>query len=120
MGYSDYGLEQVGSWILGLSPSNAGSMCFGSGSLAFDGTMKYLESEDFRMPVTWSWNGTTPIATITIPTSDANGSTIYELGLGTSATVGSDLSSRDVSAIGVKNASFSVNITMEVSIERGT
>jgi len=118
MGYNDYGLVQLGSWIRGLSPSYCGSMAFGSGSKAFAPTESYLESESFRVPVTWSWNGTFPKGSATITQADANGSILYELGLASGGSVGSDLHTRDTSAIGPKDATFSVNVTMEVNISR--
>ena len=42
IGVTDKGLLQLGSYVRGLAPSFAGSMCFGAGSSTFDGTVYNL------------------------------------------------------------------------------
>lgn len=110
MAITDRGLLQLGSFVRGLSPSFAGSMAFGTGSSTFDGTIYNLNNEFTRKAITWSWEGTDPKGTITFSETEANGSYFAELGIAPGATLGSDLSSRDVSGIGSKLSTYEIQI----------
>lgn len=116
----DYGLGQLGSFIRGESPTFVGSMAFGTGSTGFNGSQINLDSEVIRVPISWSTIGSDSRATSTLTTVDANGSNIQELSLvfGASAN-GSDLFSRNLSAIGLKNNTFSVLVQQDVKLRRG-
>jgi len=118
MPFNDYGFEHIGSFIMCLNPSNIGSMCFGIDNSLFDGTKSYLGNEIQRKQINWSWDGDVPKGTITLSQAEANGSGIQELGLCSANSVGSDVDSRDLSAIGSKTSAFSVDITMSVRLAR--
>ena len=118
MPITDYGLLQFGSYVRGLSPSYPQYVEFGFGSAAFDGSYSHLGSGFYRKALTWSWAGTRPQASCILLTTDANGSTIGEIGMGPSSSVGSDLFNRELSAIGDKNDSFSTTLTFDVRFSR--
>ena len=118
MPFTDYGLIQLGSFTKGDSPSYPSFTEFGQGSLSFDGTQNYLENGFLRKAITWRWNGTKPQGTAILLTTDGNGSTINELGIGVGSIVGSNLYNRELSAIGDKNESFTVTLTFDVDYRR--
>lgn len=119
MPFNDYGFKQVGSFLMSLAPDvPTGSLAFGIGNSAFDTTINYLNTEIQRKVVTWTWFGEIPKGTVTLLQTEANGSNIQELGLVAGASVGSDASTRDLSSIGLKDASFSVNVSSELRINR--
>jgi hypothetical protein len=52
-------------------------------------------------------------------TTDAVGSNIQEIGLGTAVTpLGSDLWTRELSAIGLKNNTFDVDVKFDIEFRR--
>ena len=110
MGITNFGLIKLGSYVRGLSPSFAGSMAFGNGTSTFDGTIYNLDKEFTRKPIVWSWDGTDPKGEVTFSESEANGSYFAELGLGSGNLVGSDLWTRDTSAIGSKLSTYEVEV----------
>lgn len=118
MAVTDHGLFLLGSFTKGDSPSSPANMGFGTGSATFNGSTEYLENEVDRHTTTWAWSGRWVKGTSVLTTSDSNGSNIQELGLAVGAALGSDLFSRDISAIGDKDASFSVTANITVKIER--
>lgn len=118
MGMNDYGLIQLGSFMKGDSPSYPNYMEFGTGSLSFTGSTSYLEGGFFRTPINWRWNGTKPVAYAQLLTTDAVGSNIQELGIGNSSSVGSNLFTRDLSTIGDKTNSFTVDVSVEMRFSR--
>ena len=119
MTIQDYGIEQLGSYLRGLSPIDLGSCGFGIGGSAFTGSIINLTSEIIRVPNTWTMLGSDPRAQAVLTSNQANGSYITELGLVHGATDnGSDLFSGDLSAIGSKNSTFSVVIDQTIRIRR--
>lgn len=118
MGVTDRGLLQLGSFVRGLSPSFAGSICFGAGSSTFDGTVYNLENEFHRKTITWTWNGTDPRGSISYSESEANGSYFAELGLAPGATLGSDLWTRDISGIGSKLSTYEIQVYFDWRFRR--
>ena len=118
MVFTDYGLLQLGSFTRGDSPSSPTYCVFGAGSTSFDATINYLDDEVLRKGVTWSWSGITPQGNAILLTTDAVGSTLNELGLGVGATVGSNMWTRDLSAIGDKTHAFNVTLTFDVRYSR--
>lgn len=118
MVFTDYGLRQLGSFIAGLSPTYPGYIGFGAGSLVFTGDENYLNDEFLRKSVTWTFFENKPVADVTIATTEANGSVFNEFGLGQGASTGSDLYSRDFSAIGTKNKTFDVDHSVTIQFRR--
>jgi len=116
--FTDFGLIQLGSFIVGDSPTTPQYMAIGIGSTVFDGAENYLGSEFLRKTITWSTFENIPQGNVAISTIDANGSFIRELGMGQGASLGSDLYSRNLSSIGEKNSTFDVNVVFEVRFER--
>jgi len=119
MAITDYGLEQIGSWFMGLDPSFIGSLAFGIDNSVVDTTLNYLGEEITRKAVTWSWNGNNPQANVSLLSTEANGSGIGEIGFVVGTSIGSDACSRDLSAIGSKDSYFNVEITADIRITRG-
>ena len=119
MPFTNYGLLQVGSFIGGFNPSSPTHLEFGTGSATFIGSVNELETPIIRKPITWTWAGDNIRANAQLSTIDAVGSTIRELGVGVGSAVGgANLYSRDLSAIGDKTESFSVDIKVEYRITR--
>jgi hypothetical protein len=118
MPVTDFGLTLIGSYIKGDAPQYPNYLEFGSGSTTFIGSTNYLDNGFLRNAITWSWAGAVPKGTVLLLTTDANGSTINEIGLGVGNTVGSTLFTRDLSAIGDKNTSFSTTLTFNVLVSR--
>ena len=114
----DYGITEIGSFIRGLSPNGVGSIAFGVGSTAVTGSETYMESEVIRTPITWTVVGSDINAVATLNTTQANGSYLKEIGMVFGVSLGSDVFSRDISAIGSKNATFSVIVDQTVRIRR--
>ena len=118
-GVQDLGIEYLGSYIRGLSPTSIGSCAFGVGTDGFTGSSINLGDEVIRIPLTWSVIGSSVLSQATLSTTQANGSYITELGLVQGLTDnGSDLFSGDLSAIGSKNATFSVVVEQTIRIRR--
>ncbi len=119
MTVQDRGIEQIGSYLRGLSPEDLGSTAFGIGGSAFTGSIINLTSEIIRVANTWTMLGNDPRAQSTLSVTEANGSFITELGLVHGVTAnGSDIFSGDLSAIGSKNSAFSVVIDQTIRIRR--
>ena len=118
MGYTDYGIQQYGSFLMGLSPTPPNYLEFGTGSSQFDGTKKNNDAGFVRKPITWRWNGTNPQGNVSLLTTDAVGSNIQEVGMGPAVTVGSNLFTRDLSVIGDKDTSFTVTLNFESRLSR--
>lgn len=118
MGFTDYGLTNLGSFVMGLSPSPIDYMAFGTDSSPNDFTKNYLGGEVIRKGVTWTWEDNIPKANVELVQSDAVGSNLRELGFCIGSDLGSNLYSRDLSAIGIKENSFSVTIEAEVRFTR--
>ena len=121
MAFLNYGIGQIGSALrgLGTNVSFMGSLAFGTGGSGFNGSDTYLNFEVIRVPITWSAVGSDPRGTSTLSTAQANGSGIQELGMvfGASAN-GSDIFTRNLSAIGSKNNTFSVVVQQDIRIRR--
>ncbi|MDP2692262.1 MAG: hypothetical protein Q8O88_01320 [bacterium] len=119
MAITDFGISQLGSFILGSTVVFPGSMAFGAGSSVFVGSHAYLNSEFLRKPIAWEWNGTDPRGTVVFGEADANGSFFGELGITNNSTSnGSTMWSRDISAIGSKSAAFALEVIFETRIRR--
>ena len=117
MAFTDFGLEKIGSYIIGDVSIYPGSMAFGNSGSAFIGSQAYLGGEFYRKKVSWTF-GADPTATVTISSTEGNGNYFNELGLVGGVTLGSDIFSRDLSAIGSKNNTFDVDISMTVRVRR--
>ena len=118
MGWTDYGFIQLGSFLKGDGPSYPDYVEFGTGSRLFTGSYNYLEDGILRKQITWRWAGNNAQATAVLLTTDGNGSNFNEIGMGTGSLVGSNVFTRDLSAIGDKNNSFSVTTTFETRFSR--
>lgn len=118
MAFTNYGLVQLGSYLKGDAPSSPAYIEVGAGSESFIGSQAHLNSGFFRKALTWSWKGNNPYASVSLLTTDCVGSTINEVGTGVSASVGSDLFVRELSAIGDKTDSFSVTLSFESRFSR--
>ena len=114
----DYGVTEIGSYIRGLAPDGVGSVAYGVGSIAVTGSEINMESEVIRTAIDWSVVGSDIRAVSTLNTTQANGSYIKEIGMVFGASIGSDIFSRDISAIGSKNATFSVIVDQTIRIRR--
>ena len=110
MGVNDKGLIEIGSFVKGDSPDFAGSIVVGNGTSSFNRTTYYLDNEFARKEITWTWDGNDPKGESTFLVTEANGSYFGELGLGSSDTLGSDLWTRDTSAIGSKLSTYEIAI----------
>lgn len=119
MTFTNYGLEQFGSYMIGAAPSNPDYMAFGFGSDAFIGTQAHLGSEFLRKSITWTFFENSARGTVSLSSTDANGSNIQEFGLAQGASVGSDVMARVLSAIGEKNNAFDVDISFSTKFRRG-
>lgn len=118
MAWTDYGLGRLGSWTIGSAPTNPLYIALGQGNSAFVGSENYLNNELFREAVSWNFFQGNPQATVTIPTTSANGSILNEFGLAASSSLGSDLDTRNLSAIGSKNNTFDVNLSLTTKYRR--
>jgi len=118
MGAIDKHFENLGSLFVLGSFTVPDYMGFGVGSSTFNGSTNYLTDERLRKQVTWRFIGTEPVANVTITPTQLNGSDVAEVGLGEGASLGSDLHTRDLSAIGVKNSNFSVTINQKMRYRR--
>ena len=77
-----FGIEKLGSFLQGDSVTIPTYMAFRTGSSPFDGTINYLEEEDEASTVTRTWVGKDVQYSATLSTTQSNGSSIGELGLG--------------------------------------
>jgi len=118
MGTSDFGLEKIGSYVLGLSPSPPAYCEFGIGSTTFNSGSYYLDNGIMRKSVNWSWLDGNPIGAVSLSTVEMTGSNIGEFGFGVGSSIGSDVYFRELSAIGTKDTSFDVELNMKVRIRR--
>lgn len=119
MGFTDYGILQLGSFLLGSTVVFTGSMAFGNGSNAFIGSQSHLQNEFFRKAISWEWNGTDPSGHVVFAASEANGSFFGEVGITNgSPFLGSNMWSRDISSIGSKSSAFALEIIFETRIRR--
>lgn len=118
MGVTDKGLIELGSFVKGDAPNFAGSMAFGDGTSSFSKTVYNLDNEFTRKDITWSWNGNDARGEVIFSISEANGSYFGELGLGAGASLGSDLWTRDTSAIGSKVSSYTIQVNFDWRFRR--
>ena len=118
MGFTDYGFQQYGSFTVGLSPSNPNYMEYGLGRSFFNGSVNYLDNGFLRKEISWRFNGRNVTGLSSLNTNEAVGSIINEVGIGNGVTIGSTIWSRDVSAIGEKTNSYSVDVTFDVRFSR--
>lgn len=119
MTFTDYGLAQLGSFMTGAAPSTPQYMAFGFGSDAFIGSQAYLGSEFLRKSITWSFSENNARGTVSLASTEANGSNIQEFGIAQGASLGSDVMARILSAIGEKNNTFDVDISFSTKFRRG-
>lgn len=121
MSFTDNGLEKLGSFLAGEDPTPPNNVAFGTGSSGFIGSESYLNNEFYRKSLTWGFYNGRPRGQIILTSTDANGSNIQEFGLGTGSTgvAGSNLYTRNSTAIGVKNNTFDVEISFTPVIRRG-
>jgi len=119
MGTTNYGLEQIGSWYQGDTVAPPDYCEFGIGSTVFYAGSAYLGSGIIRKAITWSWLDGDPRGGVTLATTEANGSQIGEFGFGEGASVaGSNIHFRELSAIGTKDSSFDVELSMKLRLRR--
>ena len=118
MAFTDYGLIQLGSYIKGDVPTYPSYLEFGQGSGVFSGSTPYLNSGFMRKPIVWTWTGTIPVGNVVLLTTEGNGSTVNEIGIGPGSIVGSNIFDRELSAIGDKNSTFSTTLTFNVMFRR--
>lgn len=118
MGFNNFGLLQLGSFIKGDSPLPPAYLEFGTGSSLFDGTKSHNDNGFLRKPITWRWNGNNAQGTTILLTTDGVGSNIGEVGMGAGVNVGSNLYTRDTSAIGDKDATFTTTLSFDVRFSR--
>lgn len=119
MGVHDFGLEKLGSFVQGITTPYPSTMAFGNGSSAFDATDTHLENEFTRKAVSWAWNGRDPRGTVLFGNTEAVGSSFLEMGLGSGVTAnGSNIWSRDLSAIGSKLDSYALEISFDFRFRR--
>lgn len=118
MGWNDYGIYQLGSFVKGDNPSTPTYMEFGAGSTSFTGSTSYLQNGFLRKELTWRWVGNNARASTQLLTTDAVGSNIQEVGIGNGSVVGSNLYTRDLSAIGDKTNTFTVDMSVEMRFSR--
>lgn len=110
---------ETGSFLMGLAPAvPTGSLAFGTDDTDVTDSDTYLGTEIQRKIISWTFNGNTPRGIVSLSQSEANGSSIQEIGLCEQATAGSELASRDLSAIGSKTSAFSVDVTLDLRIAR--
>ena len=113
MAITDRGLIMIGSFLKGDSTTRPLYGVMGVATGGFDGTKYHLGSEipSARKSLSWAWNGNDAVATFIILPNEANGSTINEIGISdTNSSLGSDLWTRNVSAIGDKTSDFGVTV----------
>ena len=113
MGVTNKAFIELGSFVMGLNPDFAGSMVFGTGTSLFSNTTYYLDDEFGRKEINWSWNGTDPRGNVILGTTEQNGSYFGEIGLGSSDTLGSDLWTRDPTAVGSKFSTYSLEFQFD-------
>lgn len=120
MGFYNYGLEKVGSFFAGNSPSPPAYADFGTGSLAIDYTQRYLNNSILRKGITWTHLNQIDVRGVTsLSANDAVGSTIQEIGMAVGSSVaGSDVYARELSSIGDKTANASYTIQFDVITRR--
>ena len=117
MGTTDYGREQVGSWVSGDAPSSPDYCEFGIGSTGFYAGSPNLVDGIIRKTISWNWVDDDPQGTATLNTTEANGSSIGEFGFGVGASVaGSNITFRGLSAVGTKDSSFDVEINAKIRV----
>lgn len=119
MGFTDFGLLQLGSFVLGSTVVFPGSMAFGTGSNLFIGSQAHLNAEFLRKAIGWEWNGTDPRGTVLFSAFEANGSYFGEVGITNgSPFLGSNMWSRDLSSIGSKQPNYALEVIFETRIRR--
>lgn len=121
MAFTNYGLEKLGSFMANDTPTPPDYLVLGTGSGGFVATNNYLDDEFYRKSITWTFFENRARGNITITSTEANGSNIQEfgLGVGSSGAVGSDLYTRNLSAIGEKNNTFDVDVSFTPVFRRG-
>jgi hypothetical protein len=108
------GLEMVGSFIRGLSPTPPSYVTFDTGSSNPLKNIYYMDDEVYRSVITWSpinvydSNGVVIVSAATMA-----GSNINALGIGTAATSGSDIVAREITTLGEKTIFQSWIISFE-------
>lgn len=118
MGFTDFGLLQFGSFIMGSTTPYASAMVFGTGSNTFIGSQAHLQTEFVRKTIDWTWNGTTPRGLVTFGSSEAAGSLFAEVGIGSGLTLGSNIWSRDLSAVGSKAPGYTLEFVFDFRAKR--
>ena len=116
---TDYGLGKIGSFYMNESVTRPTYICFGTGSTTFNATENHLNSEVEAVSVTRERIGNSVRYSGLLPTTHANGSDLGEIGVGVGSLCGSTLWSRDLSAIGEKNSTFSTSVYVTFKYERG-
>jgi len=104
MAVNNLGLQMIGSFLRGLSPTSPKYMIFDAGSEQFFVDKYNAEDERLRKDVTW---GALEIndsrCTCIVATTELVGSYIYNVGLTTgSVDLGSDMVARETAALGEK------------------
>ena len=114
----DNGLENVGSFFRDLTPVPPRFLEFGLGSETVNLGSENLVDGFIRKELEWFVSGVDSKAITSLTTLEGNGSNITEVGLGAGSEVGSDLYTRDLSAIGDKDNTFDVTVSLEMRIRR--
>lgn len=118
MGFTDFGLQQFGSFVVGSTVPNPNTIAFGTGSEAFNGSTFYLNDEFTRKTISWSWNGDKPRGEVVLGSEEAVGSVFAETGIGSGLTLGSNLWSRDLMAVGSKSPGIAVQVFFDFRARR--
>jgi len=118
MPFLDNGLIQMGSFIRGENPTPPNYCEFGVIGSDVEVGSPHLGSGLIRKPISWDLRGTDPVGLAELTTLDLNGSVIHEIGIAPGSEVGSNLYTRDLSAIGSKNNTFNVQVNFEVRLRR--
>lgn len=119
MTFTDFGLNQLGSFVAGQSPSPPNYVAFGFSGSAFNNSQAHLGSEFYRKVITWAYFNNRPQGNVTLTSAEGNGSNIQEFGIGVGSVLGSNIYARNLTAIGPKNNTFDVDISFGVLFRRG-
>ena len=117
--FTTYGIRELGSFLMGASPTSPDYMVFSETETAITGAEALTGNEAVRKTLTWRWNGTTPEFESILSTLDAPGSIIRKIGLVTGITEDAgSLYTFDESTIGSKDGTFNVTVTGQVRLSR--
>ena len=115
MVFVDDGRTEIAKWIAGASATAPTHIAYGTGTTTQNSTDTALDTESARKSATGTRNGNEIIFETTIPSTEANGTTISELGLLNASTSGT-LFNRDVWSGTAKTNNFDIQIEVTLQI----